>query len=130
MTDTNWCTYCDKSINPFSNSLYCSDECLKCDALNHHPMLGYNYEELQDFPRSTSSSSSLSSSSTPTSPIPSYAFTSPTFSPYLGTTNANKVSPPNFSLGQPAFRSTTMNGKTKTLNTTTPVMGTKRIFFF
>ncbi|KAI7849753.1 hypothetical protein BDC45DRAFT_448221 [Circinella umbellata] len=34
--DTNWCTYCDIAINPHSNSLYCSSECLKKDTIFYH----------------------------------------------------------------------------------------------
>ncbi|CAO3599298.1 unnamed protein product [Absidia cylindrospora] len=48
--DDHWCTNCDKAINAFSNSLYCSEECLRADALNHHPLLGYDYAELKNFP--------------------------------------------------------------------------------
>ncbi|KAI8984554.1 hypothetical protein BDF20DRAFT_808093, partial [Mycotypha africana] len=55
MADLNWCTYCDNAIHPYSNSLYCSEECLRADALNNHPLLGYDYAELKDFPRSCSS---------------------------------------------------------------------------
>ncbi|KAI8075882.1 uncharacterized protein B0P05DRAFT_146810 [Gilbertella persicaria] len=50
MCDTNWCTFCDNAISPYSNSLYCSEECLRQDALMHHPMLGYDYAELKGFP--------------------------------------------------------------------------------
>ncbi|OAD69865.1 hypothetical protein PHYBLDRAFT_171887 [Phycomyces blakesleeanus NRRL 1555(-)] len=49
--DTNWCTYCDSAVSPFSDSLYCSEECLKKDALAHHPMLGYDFIDLRSFPR-------------------------------------------------------------------------------
>ncbi|KAI9487913.1 hypothetical protein BDB00DRAFT_851023 [Zychaea mexicana] len=35
MCDTNWCTFCDVAINPLSNSLYCSQECLKKDTIYH-----------------------------------------------------------------------------------------------
>ncbi|KAI8098408.1 uncharacterized protein B0P05DRAFT_521813 [Gilbertella persicaria] len=79
MSNLNWCTYCDNAINSFSNSLYCSEECLRSDALNHHPLLGYDYAELKDFPRSspvlsatTSSSSSTRSLSPLMSPTPSF----------------------------------------------------------
>ncbi|KAI9487657.1 MAG: hypothetical protein EXX96DRAFT_554130 [Benjaminiella poitrasii] len=66
MSDLNWCTYCDNAISSFSDSLYCSEECLRADALNHHPLLGYDYAELKDFPRSSTSPTltALSSSST------------------------------------------------------------------
>ncbi|KAG1150228.1 hypothetical protein G6F37_005254 [Rhizopus arrhizus] len=50
MCDTNWCTFCDNAISPYSDSLYCSESCLRHDALLHHPMLGYDYAELQGFP--------------------------------------------------------------------------------
>ncbi|KAI8881038.1 hypothetical protein K501DRAFT_253903 [Backusella circina FSU 941] len=77
MSDLNWCTYCDSAISPFSDSLYCSEECLRSDALNHHPLLGYDYAELKDFPRSsspalTACSGSSTSGSPLLSPIPSY----------------------------------------------------------
>jgi hypothetical protein len=60
------------------NSLYCSEDCLRSDALNHHPLLGYDYAELKDFPRSsptlsaTSSTASTASLSPLLSPIPSF----------------------------------------------------------
>ncbi|KAI8991133.1 hypothetical protein BDF20DRAFT_809283, partial [Mycotypha africana] len=50
MCDTNWCTYCDNAIHPYSNSLYCSEYCLRQDALTRHPMLGYDYADLEGFP--------------------------------------------------------------------------------
>lgn len=50
MCDTNWCTFCDNAISPYSDSLYCSEECLRQDALMHHPMLGYDYADLKGFP--------------------------------------------------------------------------------
>lgn len=50
MCDTNWCTFCDNAISPYSDSLYCSEDCLRQDALMHHPMLGYDYAELKGFP--------------------------------------------------------------------------------
>ncbi|KAL9537363.1 hypothetical protein MBANPS3_011842 [Mucor bainieri] len=53
MCDTNWCTFCDNAISPYSDSLYCSEDCLRQDALMHHPMLGYDYAELEGFPHST-----------------------------------------------------------------------------
>ncbi|GAN03497.1 hypothetical protein MAM1_0041c02951 [Mucor ambiguus] len=45
MSDLNWCTFCDTAISPLSKSLYCSDQCLKADALRNHPLLGYTYPE-------------------------------------------------------------------------------------
>ncbi|CAO3679415.1 unnamed protein product [Rhizopus stolonifer] len=50
MCDTNWCTFCDSAISPHSDSLYCSERCLRQDALLHHPLLGYDFSELQGFP--------------------------------------------------------------------------------
>ncbi|KAI9356702.1 hypothetical protein BD770DRAFT_389944 [Pilaira anomala] len=50
MCDTNWCTFCDNAISPYSDSLYCSEDCLRQDALMHHPMLGYDYADLKGFP--------------------------------------------------------------------------------
>ncbi|KAI8371183.1 hypothetical protein EDC96DRAFT_501735 [Choanephora cucurbitarum] len=82
MSDLNWCTYCDNAINALSNSLYCSEECLRSDALNHHPLLGYDYAELKDFPRSSPALSTTSSSASSTrslSPLmsPSSSFKEP-----------------------------------------------------
>ncbi|CAO3619208.1 unnamed protein product [Mucor hiemalis] len=68
MSDLNWCTYCDNAISAFSNSLYCSENCLRSDALNHHPLLGYDYAELKDFPRSTPSPTLTASSCASLSP--------------------------------------------------------------
>ncbi|KAI8145339.1 hypothetical protein BJV82DRAFT_666604 [Fennellomyces sp. T-0311] len=51
MSDLNWCTYCDTAISHYSDSLYCSEECLRADALRNHPLLGYDWQELVDFPR-------------------------------------------------------------------------------
>ncbi|KAI8071013.1 hypothetical protein BC940DRAFT_295010 [Gongronella butleri] len=59
MSDLQWCTSCDKAISPYSDSLYCSEECLRQDAISHHPMLGYEFPELQDFPRRTSLTPSM-----------------------------------------------------------------------
>ncbi|KAI7887130.1 hypothetical protein K492DRAFT_189545 [Lichtheimia hyalospora FSU 10163] len=36
MADTNWCCYCDKAIpTGYMGSLYCSEECLQRDTLEH-----------------------------------------------------------------------------------------------
>ncbi|KAI8062191.1 hypothetical protein BC940DRAFT_336629 [Gongronella butleri] len=51
MSDLAWCTHCDKAISQFSESLYCSEQCLRNDALKNHPLLGYTYPEFVDFPR-------------------------------------------------------------------------------
>ncbi|CAO3692719.1 unnamed protein product [Umbelopsis ramanniana] len=106
MSNLNWCTFCDNAINPFSNSLYCSEACLRGDALNHHPLLGYDFSELQDFPRRASTSQSpalsISGSSIASSPIPSYSLPSPL--PLSSQMNhPPKLSPPLFELGQPAL---------------------------
>ncbi|KAL7330733.1 hypothetical protein PS15p_205635 [Mucor circinelloides] len=53
MCDTNWCTFCDNAISSYSDSLYCSEDCLRQDALMHHPMLGYDYADLEGFPHNT-----------------------------------------------------------------------------
>ena len=36
-------------------SLYCSEQCLRDDALRNHPLLGYTYPEFTDFPRPNNS---------------------------------------------------------------------------
>ncbi|KAI9251362.1 hypothetical protein BDA99DRAFT_541353 [Phascolomyces articulosus] len=51
MADLNWCTFCDNAISAYSDSLYCGEQCLRADALNRNPLLGYNYQEFVDFPR-------------------------------------------------------------------------------
>ncbi|KAI9472473.1 MAG: hypothetical protein EXX96DRAFT_530713 [Benjaminiella poitrasii] len=71
MCDTNWCTFCDNAISPYSDSLYCSEDCLRQDALMHHPMLGYNYPELQDFPTINRRKSSTLTLSSPKKQTPS-----------------------------------------------------------
>ncbi|KAL9537389.1 hypothetical protein MBANPS3_011820 [Mucor bainieri] len=38
MCDTNWCTFCDCAVSPFSNSIYCSEDCFRRDALLHDPL--------------------------------------------------------------------------------------------
>ncbi|CAO3633109.1 unnamed protein product [Cunninghamella blakesleeana] len=113
--DDHWCTFCEKAISAYSNSLYCSEECLRSDALNHHPLLGYDYAELKDFPRSSpsftnttyissptySTSSSSSSMYSPShSPIPSFTLPSPKQSPHHKQTTSfyHKLSPPVFEL--------------------------------
>ncbi|KAI9313826.1 hypothetical protein BX666DRAFT_1828936, partial [Dichotomocladium elegans] len=60
MADLNWCTYCDNAINAFSDSLYCSEQCLRSDALRNHPLLGYTYQEFVDFPRPYTASAASS----------------------------------------------------------------------
>ncbi|KAI8331173.1 hypothetical protein BC941DRAFT_439184 [Chlamydoabsidia padenii] len=51
MSDLFWCTHCDNVISHYSESLYCSEQCLRADALRNHPLLGYTYPEFVDFPR-------------------------------------------------------------------------------
>ncbi|CAO3612780.1 unnamed protein product [Cunninghamella blakesleeana] len=51
MSDLSWCITCDKAINPYSDSLYCSEKCLYSDSIRNNPLLGYTYPELTDFPR-------------------------------------------------------------------------------
>ncbi|CDS03612.1 hypothetical protein LRAMOSA01014 [Lichtheimia ramosa] len=104
MSDTNWCTYCDQAINSFSNSLYCSEECLRADALNHHPLLGYDWHEFKDFPRSTpsSSASSVVSSSSSVSSSPSSSLSSPALSPIALMPKGPRLSPPALEL-EPAI---------------------------
>ncbi|KAG0735735.1 hypothetical protein G6F57_004427 [Rhizopus arrhizus] len=102
MCDTNWCTFCDNAISPYSDSLYCSEECLRQDALLHHPMLGYDYADLRGFPhvgttdicsKRKSSTQSLTSSSTyfnqlhkPSTP----SFSSPSLSSSLSSDSSHE----------------------------------------
>ncbi|KAI7849161.1 hypothetical protein BDC45DRAFT_540335 [Circinella umbellata] len=104
MSDLNWCTYCDNAVNSFSNSIYCSEECLRADALKSHPLLGYDWEEFKDFPRSSpnsvispglsSSASSVASASPSLSPVPSYTLPSPGLKGSSHYHRSNRLSPP------------------------------------
>ncbi|KAI9473668.1 MAG: hypothetical protein EXX96DRAFT_578876 [Benjaminiella poitrasii] len=47
MCDTNWCTFCDCAVNPFSNSIYCSEDCFKRDALRYQFLFVTYTEEQQ-----------------------------------------------------------------------------------
>ncbi|KAG2232512.1 hypothetical protein BDF21DRAFT_418735 [Thamnidium elegans] len=47
MCDTNWCTFCDCAVSPFSSSVYCSDECRKRDASAHNYLPTAFVEELR-----------------------------------------------------------------------------------
>lgn len=47
MCDTNWCTFCDCAVSPFSNSIYCSEDCFRKDALLHDPLYKI-YKEQQE----------------------------------------------------------------------------------
>ncbi|KAI7854858.1 hypothetical protein BDC45DRAFT_439982 [Circinella umbellata] len=78
MSDLNWCTYCDNAIKGYSNSLYCSDECLRSDCLEHNPLLGYDYGELKNFPRPSSSFSTRKVTSAATSAATSAVISSST----------------------------------------------------
>ncbi|KAI8144685.1 hypothetical protein BJV82DRAFT_605863 [Fennellomyces sp. T-0311] len=100
MSDLNWCTYCDNAIEGHSNSLYCSDECLRSDALNHHPLLGYDYADLRDFPRRRPSSPCAALSSDDSSSI---SLLSPPPSPiYAVKNNERWISPPSLNLSEPS----------------------------
>ncbi|KAI8096545.1 uncharacterized protein BX664DRAFT_324236 [Halteromyces radiatus] len=84
MSDLSWCTHCDNAISQFSESLYCSEQCLRADALRNHPLLGYTYPEFVDFPRpkpvEPSMSRSRSSSNISTKSSPDSIHTIPTLS--------------------------------------------------
>ncbi|KAI9250019.1 hypothetical protein BY458DRAFT_559776 [Sporodiniella umbellata] len=94
MADLNWCTFCDKAVSPFSESLYCSEQCLRADALRNHPLLGYTYPEFTDFPRPKSSPKPYSSASS--------IYSSPSSSPALTASSSQaesvNFSPPKFDL--------------------------------
>ncbi|KAI9349929.1 hypothetical protein BD770DRAFT_394679 [Pilaira anomala] len=99
MADLNWCTSCDNAVSPFSESLYCSEQCLRADALRNHPLLGYTYPEFTDFPRPKARSQHNHHSS-------SYSnYSSATHSPALTATSSHSdtssirlASPPKFDL--------------------------------
>jgi hypothetical protein len=89
MSDLNWCTSCDNAISPFSESLYCSEQCLRADALRNHPLLGYTYPEFTDFPRPkpvTKMNNSIPS-------IPLARQQQPTTSNILSNTSLHQASP-------------------------------------
>ncbi|KAI8075286.1 hypothetical protein BC940DRAFT_287926 [Gongronella butleri] len=94
--DDHWCTNCDKAISAYSNSLYCSEECLRADALNHHPLLGYDYAELKDFPRSSAAStpSSTLSITSRSSSFAKSSLPSPQASPKSQPLLHKQMSPP------------------------------------
>ncbi|KAI8343027.1 hypothetical protein BC941DRAFT_465199 [Chlamydoabsidia padenii] len=56
-----WPTWQIEKDDSNPDSLYCSEECLKADALRRHPLLGYTYPELTDFPRPLSKRPSYNS---------------------------------------------------------------------
>ncbi|ORX42792.1 hypothetical protein DM01DRAFT_1411765 [Hesseltinella vesiculosa] len=92
--DDHWCTNCDKAISAYSNSLYCSEECLRADALSHHPLLGYDYAELKDFPRSSSSNLSTSPVSSRSPSFSTASLPSPQASPMAQPMWHKQLSPP------------------------------------
>ncbi|KAI7899412.1 uncharacterized protein BX663DRAFT_521654 [Cokeromyces recurvatus] len=94
MTDLNWCTFCDSAISPYSESLYCSEHCLRSDALRNHPLLGYKYPEFIDFPRpdnNTKDSSSHSHSHNTTTMTSCNGLSTP-ISPTLTATTSTSIS--------------------------------------
>ncbi|KAG0741988.1 hypothetical protein G6F57_011912 [Rhizopus arrhizus] len=93
MADLNWCTFCDKAVSPFSESLYCSEQCLRADALRNHPLLGYTYPEFTDFPRSKSTKHSSSSS----------IYSSPSSSPSLSASSTSSSQPDSINFSPPKF---------------------------
>ncbi|SAL98120.1 hypothetical protein [Absidia glauca] len=93
MSDLQWCTTCDKAIQAYSNSLYCSEECLRQDAINHHPMLGYDFAEFKDFPRRSSMSPSMVSLSPTLSTTSTMSSVSPTLSPLPSTFALHRPQP-------------------------------------
>ncbi|CAO3692926.1 unnamed protein product [Rhizopus stolonifer] len=96
MCDTNWCTFCDNAISHYSDSLYCSEECLRQDALLHHPLLGYDYADLRGFPHvGTTDICSKRKSSTPSvhSASPNHThFTQPNKLPSLSSSLSSNFS--------------------------------------
>ncbi|KAI8391503.1 uncharacterized protein BYT42DRAFT_557106 [Radiomyces spectabilis] len=86
MCDTNWCTFCDSAISPYSDSLYCSHECLKQDALLHHPMLGYDFSDLGGFPH-------VNIKSAQPTEEPSYVVSNPNHPHHLAMTSSASSSP-------------------------------------
>ncbi|KAI8576966.1 hypothetical protein K450DRAFT_254457 [Umbelopsis ramanniana AG] len=99
MSDLNWCPVCDQKI--FSgNALYCSQACLRDDALRRNPLLGYDFSELQDFPRPYSNKQASRRSFSSTSSATSSLVSSPNVSPITFPTPHYKLSPPAFDLGR------------------------------
>ncbi|KAI8073517.1 uncharacterized protein B0P05DRAFT_163702 [Gilbertella persicaria] len=96
MADLNWCTFCDNAISHFSESLYCSEQCLRSDALRNHPLLGYTYPEFTDFPRPHKTIPSPSSPKLSCYSNCSSTTTSPALT--ATTSTSSHDSPPKFSL--------------------------------
>ncbi|KAI8889948.1 hypothetical protein K501DRAFT_328742 [Backusella circina FSU 941] len=64
--DTNWCTYCDNAINRDSDSLYCSENCLRkdtsiCDSTLTNTNIKYPAQEVSTITSETSKLNSESS---------------------------------------------------------------------
>lgn len=62
----------------YKDSLYCSEQCLRTDALRNHPLLGYTYPEFTDFPRPRTDSTVSSASTSPALTASSQSSTPPT----------------------------------------------------
>ncbi|KAG2210939.1 hypothetical protein INT47_000096 [Mucor saturninus] len=92
MADLNWCTSCDNAVSPFSDSLYCSEQCLRTDALRNHPLLGYTYPEFTDFPRPRTLSNVSSASTSPALTASSQSSSPPKFD--LSSHSYNKIHTP------------------------------------
>ncbi|KAI1316127.1 hypothetical protein EDD11_010441 [Mortierella claussenii] len=127
--DLNWCPVCEQHIPlAWESSLYCSERCKKADALASSSAAGYP-AQMPSFPRAHQRNS-ISLSSPPYSPLSSPSlmgvnpahstssatgvnstYPSPPTSPmsnyvYNKTSGQGRISPPSFSLGQPATSST------------------------
>ncbi|KAG0235029.1 hypothetical protein B0O80DRAFT_492370 [Mortierella sp. GBAus27b] len=135
--DLSWCPVCEQHIPiAWESSLYCSERCKKADAAaSSHTGLGAYPGELQSFPRnqrtsiSSPSYSPLSSpsllgvnSTIPATAASTGAYPSPPTSPmsnymYNKTSSHGRISPPTFSLGQPAAYDLQLRRKSATMIT-------------
>ncbi|KAM3582332.1 hypothetical protein VKS41_004977 [Umbelopsis sp. WA50703] len=97
MSDLDWCPVCDQKIYS-GNALYCSQACLRDDALRRNPLLGYDFNEFQDFPRPYKQTARRLSSSTSSST--SSTVSSPSVSPMAYPVRYDKLSPPAFELAR------------------------------
>ncbi|KAI9275999.1 hypothetical protein BY458DRAFT_539357 [Sporodiniella umbellata] len=113
MCDTNWCTFCDNAISHYSDSLYCSEECLKQDALRHHPLLGYDYAELDGFPHSTNDKNAKRKS---TCSLHSIQSTSPSLSSSISSIASHHDSFPSLPFFRPKPRRVTPIHFTEQMN--------------
>ncbi|KAL1929776.1 hypothetical protein VTP01DRAFT_1914 [Rhizomucor pusillus] len=66
MCDTNWCTFCDNAISAYSNSLYCSEDCMQRDAEKHDLAKALNSSTIHAIRRRSSAVSLFSAYSTST----------------------------------------------------------------